>query len=189
MDVKLASCYFRISVGVAVKTFGYFLIAAGIFLSLADTGFALKVVYAGAGLVALGWVMFVHTLRSLNSASLSPKKFSAHLVRGTVEEGETVTVRGKISTSTEPKKVRVLLDGIEVGRVESGGEFVIHFAAPKRGKYTVEVRISGYSEPKRLKLQVVSREEMRKIRRTEVLAYVLISVLILVLVAIVVIVI
>ena len=65
------------------------------------------------------------------------------------------------------------MNGLKVSEVESNGEFCVRFPAPKEGKYEVEVRFIGRAavEPKKLRLQVVRKQEMDRIHRIKRLAY------------------
>ncbi len=169
--MQIEPLYFRLFAGLGVKTMGYFLIAAGIFLSIGNAYLAIRVVYLGVFLVAVGWVIVIRTLRMSRELKAETRAtLAAYLESGLVKEGDTVTIRGSVG---DKGVVRVFLNGFKVSEVESSGEFCVRFPAPKEGKYEVEVRFVGdaYVEPKKLRLQVVRKQEMEKIRRIKKLAY------------------
>ena len=53
----------RLLFGVWLKTVGYLTIAAGIFLSIGDRDFALRVVVFGVLMVVFGWLLIIKALK------------------------------------------------------------------------------------------------------------------------------
>jgi len=191
--LELTHLHLRILIGVGIKTLGYLIIAAGIFLSIRDKELALKVVYIGISLVVVGWVMIIRSLR-LAKVVRVPKtirrerktKISASITAkgGIISEGEEIKVKGfcKYYDPNERKWkdlnciVKILLDNSEVEKTYTSGSFIYSFLAPKKGEHTLELRIiSEDFEPsyKILKFKVLSRDEKIKILKLTYLAYVL----------------
>ncbi len=55
---------FRLLVGIGIKTIGYMVIAAGIFLSIKDKVLAYKIVIFGVLMVLSGWGLIVQALKT-----------------------------------------------------------------------------------------------------------------------------
>ncbi len=62
-DPELMDVYRRLFIGIGVKTFGYLIIAAGIFLSIKNKDLACKTIYVGISLVVLGWLLIYQALK------------------------------------------------------------------------------------------------------------------------------
>ncbi len=63
IDIKSVA-RFRLFAGISIKTLGYMVIAAGIFLSLKDKNFAYKIVLFGILMVLSGWGLIIKALRA-----------------------------------------------------------------------------------------------------------------------------
>ena len=64
IDIKSVA-RFRLFAGISIKTLGYMVIAAGIFLSLKDKNFAYKIVLFGILMVLSGWGLIIKALRGM----------------------------------------------------------------------------------------------------------------------------
>ena len=191
MRLELTHLHLRILIGVGIKTLGYLIIAAGIFLSIRDKGLALRAVYLGISLVVVGWFVVIRSLRLARVVKV-PKtigrvrktKISASISArgGIISEGEEVKVKGfcKYYDPNEKKWkdlnciVKILLDNSEIEKIYTSGSFTHSFLAPKKGEHTLELRIiSEDFEPsyKILKFKVLSRDEKMKILKLTYLAY------------------
>jgi|GEM_PF-5887992 hypothetical protein len=58
---------FRLIAGIVLKTMGYMVIAAGIFISLRSRELALKIVEFGVLMVIFGWILVVIALKRKQS--------------------------------------------------------------------------------------------------------------------------
>lgn len=191
MKLELTHLHLRILIGVAIKTLGYLIVAAGIFLSIKDKTLALKVVYIGVSFVVVGWVVVIRSLR-LAKVVRVPKairlekrtKISAHISGGrygVISEGDNVEVSGKCLSYDPVKRgwkpssgvIKLILDNSEIGKIDIDGEFKFSFKAPKRGEHSLEIRFIG-DEPnyKVLRFKVLSRDERRRILILTNLAYI-----------------
>ena len=63
IDIKSVA-RFRLFAGISIKTLGYMVIAAGIFLSLKDKNLAYKIVLFGILMVLSGWGLIIKALRA-----------------------------------------------------------------------------------------------------------------------------
>jgi ABC-type antimicrobial peptide transport system permease subunit len=63
-DAELIKVFRSLFVGIAVKTLGYLMLGAGIFMSfLLDKNLGYNIVIAGATMVIAGWIMIYRALR------------------------------------------------------------------------------------------------------------------------------
>ncbi len=192
--IELSPLYARILIGVGIKTIGYILIAAGIFLSLRDKNLALQIVYLGVGLVLVGWMMIIRTLHMAKLLKIprrtkipSPKKRTKVVATlkcgGIISEGENITISGRVQYYDEHKKIwrpvsgyiKIVLDERDLGKIHANNSFNFTLPAVERGKHKVEIRFIGNDEfessYRTLRFQVVDRDEKIKLTMMIRLAY------------------
>ncbi len=184
---ELTPLHLRLLIGVGVKSLGYLIVAAGIFLSLKDKALALKVVYIGVSFVIFGWFLVFRALRLAKAVRLKkhPKfferrfKISAHVSSGFlgVKEGDSVEISGCVMGKFDKSwkyvdgNVLIVLDGIPIGKVRlNDGKFSFVIPNLRRGTYDVHVRFVEGCEEKRLRIKVLSRREWKRNILTFVLA-------------------
>ena len=155
--------------GSALKTIGYMLIAAGIFLSLKDKLSAIKVVQLGVFLVISGWLIIIRYL--LIARKLKPSqtcRLSAHISCGAlgIKEGEIFEIKGNVrryvnnAWKTAEGFVHIFIDGKSVGKVNlKDGSFSLPISL-KAGRYRVLI-VYG-SSTKTLNLNVLSEKLWKK---------------------------
>lgn len=192
--IELSPLYARILIGVGIKTIGYMLIAAGIFLSLKDKNLALQIVYLGIGFVIVGWIMIIRTLRMAKLIKVpksvkisSPKKRTKVVASlkcgGIISDGESVTVSGSVQYYDEREKIwkpisgyiKIMLDETDLGKIYADNKFNFTLPAVGKGKHKVEVRFIGNDEfessYRTLRFQVVDKGEKVKLTIMIKLAY------------------
>ncbi len=163
--------YLRLTFGIGIKTFGYFLIAAGIFLGFRYKEMAAKIIFIGISFIMLGWALVIYTLKVSALLKLPTKKtrfgISAHLKNGIIKKGQVVEVEGKLR-GLKSGNIKVLLNGKKI--LESYVEDVFKFqlTAPEVGKHTIELRYIGdvVLEPKKLSFQVMEEEKFENFKRS-----------------------
>ena len=175
--IELTPAHLRLMIGVGLKSLGYLIIAAGIFLSLKDKALALKVIYIGVSFVIFGWFLMIRALRLARSKGKAPKvfersvKISAHVSGGFfgAKEGDTVKVggcvMGKSGKDWKPMdgSVLIALDGIPLGKAKlKDGRYSFLIPNLKKGVYDVHVRFVEGCEEKRIKVKILSREEWKR---------------------------
>ncbi|MEM3478384.1 MAG: hypothetical protein QXM45_06855, partial [Archaeoglobaceae archaeon] len=98
--------------GVFVKTFGYLIIASGIFLAIGKTEVAIKVVYTGIIVVAVGWIAIIKALLAARGAEKIRENFKVSLsakggIFGLRNGIELIGRIGKVKNRFEPVKGRI----------------------------------------------------------------------------------
>jgi len=175
--MELTPQHLRLLMGIGVKSLGYLIVAAGIFLSLKDKTIALKVIYVGVSFVIFGWFLIVRALRLAKSKEKPLKvlkkqfKISAHISGGFlgIKEGDSVEVggcvRGRFGRNWKPMDGTVLiaLNGIPFGRSKlMDGKYSFSIPNLKEGVYDIHVRFVEGCEERRVRLKVLSLKEWRR---------------------------
>ncbi len=191
---ELSALYARMSIGTGIKTLGYLLITAGIFLSWKNKHLALQLVYFGVGFVAVGWLIMIRTLlmaKTLNIPKLRLKsdKKRTRIVTSfkgdyVISEWEDVTIAGRVQYYDEDDKtwkpakgkLRVFLDDEFYKDLSVDGDFEFKISA-KAGKHSISFRFVGDESVehcyKTVNFNVVSKFEKSKIKRNVKFAYIL----------------
>ncbi len=198
--LKLSALYVRMSIGTGIKTLGYLLVAAGIFMGLVNKTLGLQLIYLGVSFVAVGWLIIVRTLNMAKKLNIPKLRIGwekrTRIIasfRGdyVLCEDDDAVICGRVQKYDKEKrmwvpakgKLRILLDNTFLKDITVDNEFEVKFSATK-GKHILELRFVPSdlfeSSYKTLKFQVVSRDEKLKIGRTIKVAYCLFFLLVLV---------
>lgn len=149
--------------GVFLKTLGYLTIASGIFLAIGKPGIAIKFVYCGIILVAIGWIVIVKSLLSARGVGKREEKpkVSVFANGGIFGLRRNVELRGRVGKIVDGRfkenrgRIKVYLDDKFFGEFSVDGSFRIKLKDLKRGKHTAEVRFVEGNVNKRISFEVV----------------------------------
>lgn len=176
---NLTPLHIRVLLGVGIKSLGYLIVAAGIFLSLRDKNLALKTVYIGVCFVIFGWFVVLRALKLAKSVKVKKSelpferkfKISAYVDGGFLglKEGDPVSIRGAVMEKVgrywrnAEGTVILVLNGIPISRtVLSKGRFEFILPNLRKGVYDACVRFVEGCEEKRVKISIMSRDEWRR---------------------------
>ncbi|MEM1593656.1 MAG: hypothetical protein QXI53_04800 [Archaeoglobaceae archaeon] len=155
--------------GVFVKTFGYLIIASGIFLAIGKTEVAIRVVYTGIIVVAVGWIAIIKALLAARGTEKIRENFKVSLsakggIFGLRNSIELIGRIGKVKNRFEPVKgrIKVYLDEKLIDELEVDGSFRIKLKNLKVGKHTAEVRFVEGRVNKKIRFEVVDSKTRLK---------------------------